>query len=218
MFPTSRIARTVASVSIALTLALLAAVGWKLWSVQGTESETTQQAIGGAFELRNTDGERMTAADFRGRYMLVFFGYTHCPDICPATLNAITQALNHVGEKAPEKAAKVTPVFITIDPARDDVARMKGYVENFHPRTVGLTGSAEQVAAAATAYKVSYEKVSPEEMDDMDMAGHGDHEGYLMRHSSHIFLMDPRGRYVDHLPHTAGATRIAELIQAEVEE
>ncbi|RDD63195.1 SCO family protein [Ferruginivarius sediminum] len=217
MFPKSRIARTVATVSIALSLALVAAVGWKMWQTDSIGQQPDTQAIGGAFQLDSTNGGTVTAADFRGRYMLVFFGYTHCPDVCPATLNAMTQALNYVAGKSPGKADQVTPVFITIDPARDDLSRMKAYVENFHPRLVGLTGNPQQVAAAAGAYKVSYEKVTQEEMDEEGMAGHDGHEGYLMRHSSYIFLMGPDGRHVDHVASSASPTEIADLIQAGVE-
>lgn len=215
MLPKTRTARLVASLSIALSLALLAAVGWRLGSREdgGPAPGQTQAAIGGPFTLTDTAGERVSARDFRGRYRLIYFGYTHCPDVCPATLNAMTRALNHVRETAPAKAAKVVPIFITLDPARDDVARMKAYAANFHPRLVALTGSRAGIERAAEAYRVAYETLSPEEAAD---SAHRDHDGYLIRHSSYVFLIGPQGRHRDHLPPDAGATRIAEMLLSQV--
>ena len=139
--------------------------------------------IGGPFELVDQHGAVRRDSDFRGGYMLVFFGYTFCPDVCPTELLKMTVALN---ELDPDDAAKVTPVFITVDPARDTVAEMKLYADSFHPRLVALTGSAEQTAAAAKAYRVYYAKVGDDEED------------YLVDHSSFVYLMGPDGKYVHH--------------------
>ena len=115
--------------------------------------------VGGPFSLVGADGKTVTDADFRGRYMLVFFGFTHCPDICPAELQVIAQALDKLGDKA----KKVVPVFITLDPERDTPQAMADYVKSFGPNFVGLTGSPEAIAAAAKAYRVAYAKVETKE-------------------------------------------------------
>ena len=116
---------------------------------QGPAVQTSGKAlIGGPFTLVDQTGKTVTDQDFRGRYMLVFFGFTHCPDICPAELQVMSAALDELGPKADE----VVPVFITLDPERDTQAAMGAYVKNFGSRFVGLTGSPEQIAAAAKAY------------------------------------------------------------------
>ena len=147
--------------------------------------------IGGPFTLTNQKGERVSEATFRGKYMLVSFGYTSCPDICPAELQLMSNAMDLLGAKAD----RVTPIFITVDPERDTVAPMASYVENFHPRMVGLTGSPEEVKQAASAYRVYYAKAD----------GASTASGYLMDHSTFIYLMDPEGAYVTHFPY--GITR-----------
>jgi len=231
MFPKSTVARLSAAISFALILALLAALAWTQWLAPAQRNPA--ERIGGPFELVNTEGETVTAQELRGRYLLVFFGYTHCPDVCPTTLNAMTQALDVIGESQPATAQRVTPVFVTIDPARDDVARMRDYVANFHSRTLGLTGSPEQIARAAKAYHVSYSKVDSAEMQQAQASGeHGhadtsggsaadhaamDHGGYLMQHSSYVFLMGPDGDHLAHVNAAAGAPRIAEMIRSHVQ-
>ena len=132
-----------------------------------------------------TDGKTVTDADFRGRYMLVFFGFTHCPDICPAELQVIAQALDKLGDKG----KKVVPVFITLDPERDTPQAMAEYVKSFGPNFVGLTGSPEAIAAAAKAYRVAYAKV-----ENKESAG-----DYSVDHSALVYLMDPEGKVCDAL-------------------
>ena len=247
ILPKSKVARITAGLSALASLALLATVAWQVWLDDGASqrraepARTAGQAIGGPFELTDTQGETVTAQDLEGRYSLVFFGYTHCPDVCPMTLRNLSQALDVVGEEQPAKAKRVTPVFITVDPARDDVSRMRDYVANFHPRLVGLTGDKAAIAQAAGAYHVSYKKVDPAQVaaaqgggktdrddgDKGDGAGGGgepmsdhasmDHGAYLMQHQSYIFLMGPQGRHIDHVAHSAGAPRIAEMIRQHVE-
>jgi len=237
LLPKSKIARFTAGLSALASVALVAAVAWQVWLDDSSgERAGTQasRAIGGAFELTDTQGDTVTAQDLRGRYSLVFFGYTHCPDVCPMTLQNMSQALDVVGDAQPDKARQVTPVFVTIDPARDDVARMRDYVANFHPRLIGLTGDKAAIQQAAEAYHVSYKKVDPEEVpaaqtDDqggqsnttMNMSGgdHAqmDHGAYLMQHQSYVFLMGPNGRHIDHVAHSAGAPRIAEMIRQHVD-
>lgn len=139
-------------------------------------------AVGGPFSLIDGDGKPVTDQTWRGKYMLVYFGYTFCPDVCPATLNNVADALDKIGPKAD----RVQPLFVTIDPKRDLPAVVKQYAAAFGPRMIGLTGSAEQVAAAARAYRVYY-------TEHRTGAGPDD---YTMDHSSVLYLMGPDGRFL----------------------
>ena len=154
--------------------------------------------VGGPFSLVGADGKTVTDTDFRGSYMLVFFGFTHCPDICPAELQVIAQALDKLGDKG----KKVVPVFITLDPERDTPQAMADYVKSFGPNFVGLTGSPEAMAAAAKAYRVAYAKV-----ENKDSAG-----GYSVDHSALVYLMDPDGKYVTHFSYGTVADELAEKL------
>ena len=154
--------------------------------------------VGGPFSLVGTDGKPVTDRDFRGRYMLIFFGFTHCPDICPAELQVIAQALEQLGDKA----KNVVPIFITLDPERDTPKAMGNYVKSFGPNFVGLTGSPEAIAAAAKAYRVSYAKV-----EDKESAA-----DYGVDHSALVYLMDPEGRYVTHFSYGLSAEQMAEKL------
>lgn len=147
-------------------------------AVSGAVSKSSSVAIGGPFELVNQEGKRVTDADFRGQFMLIYFGYTYCPDVCPTELQDIASVMDDLGEEA----TKVTPVFITIDPARDGQEEVRAYVEAFHPRMVGLTGSEQQIAEVTKAYRVYYGKAPGGTGDD-----------YLMDHSNFIYLMGPDG-------------------------
>jgi protein SCO1/2 len=154
--------------------------------------------IGGPFSLVGADGKPVTDRDFRGRYMLIFFGFTHCPDICPAELQVIAQALEQLGDKA----KNVVPIFITLDPERDTPEAMGNYLKSFGPNFVGLTGSPEAIAAAAKAYRVSYAKV-----EDKESAA-----DYGVDHSALVYLMDPEGRYVTHFSYGLSAEQMAEKL------
>lgn len=154
--------------------------------------------VGGPFALTDHTGKRVTEKDFEGKYALVFFGYTYCPDVCPAELQVMTAAMEQLGAKS----EKVTPVFITIDPKRDTVEQMASYVSNFHERLVGLTGSSEEIRAVAKAYRVYYAKAK----DD------GSSADYLMDHSSIVYLMDPKGEYAAHFSYGTGPEKMAEGI------
>jgi protein SCO1/2 len=154
--------------------------------------------IGGPFTLTEHTGRRVTEADFKGRFTLVFFGYTFCPDVCPAELQVISAALDELGKKA----EKVTPVFITIDPERDTVELMKDYVSNFHKSLIGLTGSVKEVQAAAKAYRIYYKKSAEE----------GSSDDYLMDHSSIVYLMSPEGEYLTHFAYGTGVEKMAKGI------
>jgi cytochrome oxidase Cu insertion factor (SCO1/SenC/PrrC family) len=161
--------------------------------------------IGGPFELTDQTGTVRRPEDFAGRYMLVDFGYTYCPDICPSVLLTMTEALDILAADDPEKAKQVVPIFITIDPERDTAEAMAAYAENFHPDLVALTGTPEQIAAAAKAYRVYYRKVESEDASD-----------YLMDHSTFIYLMGPDGKYLTHFSHATTSQEMAETLESYV--
>lgn len=152
--------------------------------------------IGGAFTLTNPAGETVTDKDFAGEYTLVYFGFTHCPDICPTGLLLIANVLDQLGRSG----KKVTPLFITLDPERDTPKVMGNYVQHFSPRIVGLTGTPEQIKQVADAYKVYYRKVKDEDASD----------GYVVDHSGYIYLMGPDGKYLTHFPHHISESALKE--------
>lgn len=177
-----------------LLAALLVFVGPKRL-LQPPEGSARSGMIGGTFSLVDSAGNTVTDRTFHGQYMLVYFGFTHCPDICPTTLFIVKNALDALGEKA----QKITPVFVSLDPERDTPQVMGRYVGNFGTRVVGLTGTPAQVRAAAEAYRVHYSKV-----ERPDSAA-----GYLIDHSGFLYLMDPRGNYIAHFPHTIAEAELA---------
>ena len=136
-------------------------------------------SLGGPFELTNQAGQAVTERAFAGRWLLVYFGFTYCPDICPTELGTMASALDAMGPAG----EAVTPILITIDPQRDTPAQLADYVPRFHPRMQGLTGTPEQVAAAARRYRVYFARVQRPDMTD-----------YLMDHSSFIYLVGPDAR------------------------
>jgi protein SCO1 len=137
-------------------------------------------AIGGPFRLTDQDGRTVTDEDFKGKPFLVFFGFTHCPEICPTTLFDISEILRALGPDADRTRA----VFITVDPEQDTPKALKDYLSSFDPHMSGLTGSADAIAAVAKAYRASYRKVPLEQ------------GGYTMDHTAIIYLMDKQGRFV----------------------
>jgi protein SCO1/2 len=157
--------------------------------------------LGGPFSLVDHTGRAVTEADFSGRFLLVYFGFTYCPDVCPTELGTIAAALDALGEQG----ERVTPVFITVDPERDTVEAMADYVSRFHPRMVGLTGTPQQVAAAARAYRVFYAKVNRPEMTQ-----------YLVDHSSFIYLVGPDGRVRSLFRPEAAPEAIAQAVRGQL--
>jgi protein SCO1/2 len=155
--------------------------------------------IGGPFKLTDQSGKTVTDKDFRGRYMLVFFGFTHCPDICPAELQVIAASLDQLGPKADE----VVPIFVTLDPERDTPQVMADYVKNFGPRFVGLTGSPEAIAAAAKAYRVAYSKFQEDNAS-------GD---YSIDHSALVYLMGKDGEYITHFAYGTPPAQMTDTLR-----
>jgi protein SCO1/2 len=182
-----------AALLLAVAVVVLAYTPWgqSLWQGQ-VAREMGAASIGGPFKLTDQNGKLRSDADFRGEYTLVFFGYTNCPDVCPTTLQTLTDAMADLGPKA----EKLTPVFITVDPERDTAKALKDYAANFTPRLVMLTGSPADIAAVAKEYRVYYAK-----------AGEG--PNYAMDHTALIYLMGPDGTYVTHYAPQATADDIA---------
>ena len=170
---------------------LVGAASWIGWDAM----HGGQPTIGGPFALVDQSGRTVTNESLKGKPTLIYFGYTFCPDVCPTSLLLMETAIDELGADA---AKKVNLVFITIDPERDTQKLIKDYVSNFGPTFIGLTGTPEQVAAAARAYRVYYQKVPGK-----------DGAPYLMDHSSIVYLLDRNGRFVTHFTHEAKAEAIA---------
>lgn len=177
-------------------VAVAAGIAWFQVRVATQVAHEGTAAVGGPFHLTDHTGRAVSDADYRGRWMLIYFGYTFCPDVCPTELSVVAQVMDRLGPLAD----KVQPLFVTIDPERDTVAQMAGYVDLFHPRLVGLTGSPEQIADAARAFRVYYAKVPLEG---------GDAGDYTMDHSSFLYLMGPDGRFRTVYPGGTGPDAIA---------
>ena len=172
-------------------------------SAQGPKVETTGTAlIGGPFTLVDQNGKTVTDRDFRGKYMLIFFGFTHCPDICPAELQVMSAALDALGSKADE----VVPVFVTLDPERDTPEAVGTYVKIFGKNFVGLTGSPTAIANAAKAYRVIYSK--------FEYKGKDGNYGYSIDHSALVYLMDKDGQYLTHFTYGTPASKMTETMRS----
>ena len=153
--------------------------------------------IGGPFALVDHTGKPRTDADFRGKLLLIYFGYSYCPDVCPTDLQQIGLAIDALGRDG----EAVQPLFITLDPERDSVAHLAEYVPLFHPRLIGLRGSAEETRKVADAYKVYYTKYPPGSPD------------YVIDHSSFIYLVDQAGKYLGFFPPGTSADRMVEMLK-----
>jgi cytochrome oxidase Cu insertion factor (SCO1/SenC/PrrC family) len=154
--------------------------------------------IGGPFDLIDQNGRRRTDAEFRGKLLILYFGYTYCPDVCPTDLMAIAAAIRLLGPAGND----VQPIFITVDPQRDTVERLRGYVSTFHPRLIGLTGSEHNIRTVALAYKVYYAKVAAERG-----------ESYAIDHTGFIYLVGRDGNYLGFFPPGTLAGRMVEIIR-----
>ncbi len=188
------------------TLALLAAllVAGTAYYFSGqiqTATGTGTALVGGPFTLTDQDGRKVTEKDFLGKYMLVFFGYTYCPDICPTELQVMSAALDSLGPKADP----IQPVFITVDPQRDTPEVMKQYVGNFHPRLMGLTGTPDEIASVAKTYRVFFSRVENSAPDT-----------YLMDHSTITYLMDPQGKFLKHFSYSTDSAALAKGLEEAI--
>ncbi|MET4605924.1 cytochrome oxidase Cu insertion factor (SCO1/SenC/PrrC family) [Bradyrhizobium sp. JR4.1] len=153
--------------------------------------------IGGPFTLTDQYGKMRSAAEFRGKLTIVYFGYTSCPDVCPTDLMAITQALDALGPKA----ERVQPIFITIDPERDTEV-LANYLKAFYPSFIGLTGSSDTIRQVANSYKAYYRKVDDKRSGE-----------YAIDHSGVIYLMGRNGEYLGFMPPQTGPDRLIEILR-----
>lgn len=192
--------RSFLPLAIACLAALLLAGAATLWVATDRPAapppaSAAGSGVGGPFTLTNTEGKPVTDKDFRGKFMLVYFGYTYCPDVCPTTLSDVTGALEKMGAAAD----RVQPVFISVDPGRDTPDVMRQYVSAFSPRLKGLTGTPEQIAAVAKEYHVYYAShaASPGATD------------YTVDHSSILYVMGPNGQFVGVIRADSGPEAIA---------
>ncbi|MEO6041909.1 MAG: SCO family protein [Croceibacterium sp.] len=155
-------------------------------------------AIGGPFELTDKAGKTVRWSDFAGKYRIVYFGYTYCPDACPTDVARMSQGLSQFEKGEPARGAKVQPIFISVDPARDTPAKVGEFAANFHPRLIGLTGTPAQVAGAAKAFAVFYER-APGQPDG----------SYMVNHSTVTYLFGPKGEPLATLPTDKGPAAVA---------
>jgi protein SCO1/2 len=157
--------------------------------------------VGGPFELTDQTGHRRTDADFQGKLVLLYFGYTFCPDVCPTELQSISLALDELGAAADA----VQPLFITVDPGRDTPAQLADFVSSFHPRLIGLTGSLAEIRKTAIAYRTFFAKSGATTADD-----------YSVDHTGFIYLLGKDGRYLGFLPPGLAPDAIADAIRARL--
>lgn len=158
--------------------------------------------IGGPFALTDQHGVARTDADFRGSWMLIYFGFTYCPDLCPNTLLKMTSALEELAVRSPDKAARVVPLFISVDPERDTPETLLGYATQFHPRLVALTGTPRAVADVRRPYGVFSAKVPAAEPGE-----------YVVDHTSFVYLVGPDGRYVQHFESDVGVDELVAALE-----
>jgi len=194
------------------TLAAIGLIAWVVWyktrpvpvmqvgSVSSTAVTPTIQ-IGGPFALTDNKGRAVTDKTWRGKLMLIYFGYGYCPDVCPTELQIMSNALDAMGKDA----KRIQPLFITVDPKRDTVAFLADYVSHFYPRLIGLTGSPEAIRKVADEYRVTYEKVE----DDSDASA-----DYSIDHSSFIYLMGTDGRFLTMFNTGTDAVTLARTIKS----
>ncbi|GLC39769.1 hypothetical protein PLESTF_000884500 [Pleodorina starrii] len=203
-------ARDVAPVSMrTLILALMAGAGITYATRQYTDQKLQQvtaqsqqvvgkAAVGGPFELIDQDGKRFTDKDLMGEFALLYFGFTHCPDICPDELEKLSEAIDIIEKTT--GGVQIQPVFISVDPERDKPALVKSYAREFHPRMIGLTGTLDSVKAVSKAYRVYYSKTGDSDTD------------YLVDHSIIHYLINPEGEFVTFFGKNNDAPALAKQI------
>lgn len=157
-----------------------------------------RETIGGPFALIDHHGKQKTDADFRGKLLIVYFGFTGCSDVCPTDLQQIALAINSLGRSGDD----VQPLFITLDPARDQPKRLAAYVPSFHSRLIGLSGTPAAIAHVASAYRVYYKNIRTGNAGD-----------YTVDHSAFIYLMDRKGKYLGFFPPGTAADRMTQVIR-----
>jgi protein SCO1/2 len=191
-------------VVLGITVLLAFGLGWLRFTAP-PQGNLAGSSLGGAFALTNQDGKLVTDKDFAGQYRLMYFGYTFCPDVCPNDVGYISRGLVDFEKAQADRGARVTPMFVTVDPERDDVAAMKAFVSAFHPRLVGLTGSPAAIDAARKAYGIYAKKVAT-----------SDPANYLVDHFAVIYLFGPDGAPIAFLPHGSTAADVTAMLETYV--
>ena len=188
-----------------------AAIVWWMNRPEGMDGSMiggfSSAGVGGPFELTDHTGAEVTDADFLGRPMLMYFGFTYCPDVCPTELSRVASVAAELSPDGEDGRSAITPVFVTIDPERDDPAAIAQYVGLFHPDMVGLTGTDDQIAAIARTYRVYYQRIPLPDADD----------DYTMDHSSYLYAIDARGEVADVFTPDDEIDHMVEVMQGLVE-
>ena len=168
-----------------LLILLVLSIGTGLWIYKQTKNNNLNKAtlVGGSYSLTDHNGNSVTDKSFSDKFKIIYFGYTFCPDICPTGMAVISQALDLLGNKA----QRIKPLFITVDPKRDNIEIMAEYHSHFHPSFSNLTGTLDQIRRVAKLYRVYYKKSDASEA-----------ENYLMDHSSIMYVLSPEGEYINH--------------------
>ncbi len=195
-------------IASAISFALLAPLLSACNPSGGSASSVTEEPplagakIGGSFTLTNQDGGKTSDSDLTDQYRIMYFGYSYCPDVCPVDLQKIMQGLAVVEKSEPKLAAKIQPIFVTIDPERDKPEQLKQYVSAFHPRLIGLTGTAEEIGDVAKKFLIIYDRREVEGMSE-----------YLMDHSRQAYLFGPQGEPLAMLPYDGTPEEVAAEIE-----
>ena len=187
---------------IAAAMVLVVAISFAVQMLRQKPPARSEVLIGGPFTLTDQDGKTVTEADFLGKPMLVYFGYSYCPDVCPFALQMMASALDTLGEDK----GRIQPVFVSVDPERDTPENLAQYVRSasFPDGLIGLTGTPEQIKAMAGNYAVYYKKV-------------GEGDDYIMDHTSAMFLMDKKGKYVAVFTHSSSVDDIAKCLRRHLD-
>jgi protein SCO1 len=193
--------------SATMRLTLLVSLLAMLWlggcrGQAGATAPLEGATMGGPFTLTDHNGRRVSDSQFAGKYRLVYFGFTFCPDVCPTDLQAIGAGLREFEQSDPARAARVQPIFITVDPARDTPEVLRRYVANFHPRLIGLTGTEPEIAAVARTYRIFYQRGTP--------APGRPAEEYGVDHSRQTVLYGPGGNPITIVAADRGASVVAD--------
>lgn len=191
--------------AVIATLLLLASLAVSVSAVAGEKLSRLPNLFGGPFHLTDEQGRQVGPGAYAGKFMLVYFGYSYCPDICPTDLTIMATALDALGERADQ----VQPLLISVDPSRDTPEALREFTDAFHPDLVGLTGTEAEVVTAAKAYRVHRRRFQMEGMSGDD---------YLVDHSTLTYLMGPDGRFLSMFPRGSTPERMAEVLRKYLSE